>query len=196
MKFGSVLAAFACTLSFAAADVAAAATIKPTGATIVTNGPRGTANDRDDITNAFDNDVSSFFELGYDAVVDFTFGALFKGPGHVIEITGLNKFDPGWVEAVKIEVGRNGVFTTAAPNPYYNTDANNKVAFTFSGIFDTVRLTDVTLAYGSASAKAGSTGGFDVADISVSAVPVPAAGFLLLGALGGLAGLRRRRMAA
>jgi hypothetical protein len=38
-------------------------------------------------------------------------------------------------------------------------------------------------------------GGF-VDDVSVSAVPVPAAGFLLIGALGGLVALRRRKTAA
>jgi hypothetical protein len=40
-----------------------------------------------------------------------------------------------------------------------------------------------------------SLGGY-IDDVSVAAVPVPAAGFLLLGALGGLAALRRRKTAA
>lgn len=40
-----------------------------------------------------------------------------------------------------------------------------------------------------------SLGGF-VDNVSVAAVPVPAAGFLLFGALGGLAAMRRRRAAA
>lgn len=37
--------------------------------------------------------------------------------------------------------------------------------------------------------------GFSIDDVAVSAVPVPAAGLLLLGGLGGLAALRRRRKA-
>lgn len=194
MKFKAILAALACASSLLGAP-AVAATLNATGGVIVVDGPRGTANNRNIIANAFDNDLTTFFELGYNAVVDFTFGKLFKGPGHVIEVTGIPNFNPNWVEAVKIEVGRNGVFTTAAPNPYFNTDAYNNVAFTFSGVFDTVRLTDVTMQFGSPSATAGRTGGFDVANISVSPVPVPAAGLLLVGALGGMAALRRRRVA-
>jgi hypothetical protein len=46
-----------------------------------------------------------------------------------------------------------------------------------------------------AASKSDSYGGF-IDDIKVSAVPVPAAGFLLFGALGGLAALRRRKATA
>jgi len=38
--------------------------------------------------------------------------------------------------------------------------------------------------------------GFSVDDIAVSVVPLPASALLLLGGLGGLAALRRRRTAA
>jgi hypothetical protein len=189
------LAALAAVLTLTSAP-AIAATIGPVSATIILDGPRGTLNDRDNINNALDNDPASFFELGYNAIVDFTFGQLFQGPGHIIEITGIPNFDSSWVEAVKIEVGRNGVFTVAEPNPYFNTDSYGKVAFTFAGVFDTLRLTDVTPIFGSAKANAGETGGFDVASISVSPVPAPAAGLLLLTALGGISVLRRLRAAA
>lgn len=46
-----------------------------------------------------------------------------------------------------------------------------------------------------AEGTSNSLGGF-IDDVSVAAVPVPAAGFLLIGALGGLAALRRRKTAA
>lgn len=45
-----------------------------------------------------------------------------------------------------------------------------------------------------AASKSDSLGGF-IDDIKIASVPVPAAGFLLFGALGGLAALRRRKAA-
>ena len=182
-----------------------AATIHATSADIIVDGPRGTANNRDEISNAFGAADGAFFELGYNAVVEFQFGTptgqLFFGPGSLIEIT-LNN-DPSWKEAVRIEVGIKGdesSFVTAQPNPFKNTETFANPVFTFDGIFDTVRLTDLTLALfgGNPSnlSTQGATGGFDVDAISVSAVPLPAAGFLLVGALGGLAALRRRKRAS
>ncbi|MGX0978396.1 hypothetical protein ACSSVY_004136 [Roseovarius sp. MBR-51] len=89
------------------------------------------------------------------------------------------------------------LFVTAQPAPFKNTETFGNPVFTFDGIFDTVRLTDLTLALfgGNPSnlSTQAATGGFDVDAISVSAVPLPAAGFLLVGALGGLAALRRRK---
>ena len=58
-----------------------------------------------------------------------------------------------------------------------------------------MRLTDITLTLPPTNGNAGPTGGFDVASISVSAIPLPAGGLLLIGALGGLALLRRRTSA-
>lgn len=182
-----------------------AATIYATSADIIVDGPRGTSNDRANINNAFGKADGAFFELGYDAVVEFQFGdptgQRFFGPGSLIEITFNN--DPNWKEAVRIEVGMKGdetSFKTAEPNPFVNISTFGNPIFSFKGIFDTVRLTDMTKKvfggdFTNASTKP-STGGFDVDSISVSAVPLPAAGFLLVGALGGLAALRRRRKAA
>ena len=128
-------------------------------------------------------------------------GQRFFGPGSLIEITFNN--DPNWKEAVRIQVGMKGdenSFITAEPNPFVNTSTAGNPVFSFKGIFDTVRLTDLTMAlFGNDPNNASTrlpTGGFDVDSISVSAVPLPAAGFLLVGALGGLAALRRRRKAA
>jgi hypothetical protein len=182
-----------------------AATIHATSAKIIVDGPRGTADGRDKIENAFGEADGDFFELGYDAVVEFQFGnpsgQLFFGPGSLLEITFNN--NPNWKEAVRIEVGMKGdagSFKTAEPNPFVNISTSGNPVFSFKGIFDTVRLTDLTMAlfgddFTNASTQL-STGGFDVDSISVTAVPLPAAGFLLVGALGGLAALRRRRKAA
>ncbi|MGB4827936.1 MAG: VPLPA-CTERM sorting domain-containing protein [Paracoccaceae bacterium] len=62
-------------------------------------------------------------------------------------------------------------------------------SFVFSGGSDTLFFADT-------GPTPGDAGGPIIDNISVAAVPVPAAGFLLLGALGGLAGLRRRRKTA
>jgi hypothetical protein len=218
-----------------------AAVMHATSAEVIKDGPRGTANGRDDVSNAFGEADGTFFELGYEAVVEFQFGAptgqAFFASGALIEVTFNNS--PNWKEAVLIEVGRKGIadsFVAASPSPFINTDTFDNPTFTFEGTFDTVRLTDVTRPLfgapgaagrgigpvpgggvsgsnaggvpggnalagngaGSPSA-AGPTGGFDVDAIdvtpapSVTAVPLPAAGFLLVGAIGGLAALRRRR---
>ncbi len=179
---------------------AEAATIYASSADIIVDGPRGTSNDRDNINNAFGAGDGSFFELGFDAVVDFQFGTptgqSFFGPGSVIEVTFGNA--DNFLEAVQIEVGIKGdesSFITADPNPFVNNSGSN--SFTFSGIFDTVRLTDLTaILFPDSNSTNSSTGGFDVDAIGVSPVPVPAAGLLLIGSLGGLAALRRRRKSA
>lgn len=60
--------------------------------------------------------------------------------------------------------------------------ANSQVTVTASGAFDSFELRS-------------SQAAFEYANLEVSAVPVPAAGFLLMGAMGGLAALRRRKTA-
>lgn len=96
--------------------------------------------------------------------------------------------------------GDESSFILAEPNPFTNDQANSKKAFTFTGIFDTVRLTDVTQTiYPDTFKDDNGTGGFDVAAIGVTPVPLPATALLLLGGLGGLGGivsLRRRKRAA
>lgn len=60
--------------------------------------------------------------------------------------------------------------------------------------FDSIKLVDATFEqYGTATS---SFDGFDVDAVSVAAVPLPAAGVLLLAGLGGLAAMRRRKTAA
>lgn len=179
---------------------AEAATIFASSATIITDGPRGTSSDRNEITNAFGAADGAFFELGYNAVVEFQFGIptgqAFSGPGSLIEITNGNA--DNWLEAVRIDVGLKGdpgSFVTADPNPFTNNSGST--SFTFNGVFDTVRLTDLTMSlYPNTRSTAAAGGGFDVDAIGVSPVPVPAAGLLLLTAVGGVAALRRRRKAA
>lgn len=164
----------------------AAPVIYATGASIVTDGPRGTANDRDDIANAFGAPDGSFFELGYRGVVDFVFGQRFRGPGALFEITFGNV--AAFPEAVRVLVGNAAdpaSFTQVALLSNLAATQPGGATFDVPGVFDTVRLID-------ASPRRGRTGGWDVDSIAVAAVPLPAAGGLLLAGLGALA-LRRRR---
>lgn len=236
LRIGAAALAAGAILAMAPTD-ARAATLYATSAEVIQDGPRGTSGGRDNISNAFGEADGTFFELGYGAVVEFQFGTpggqAFRASGALIEVTNNN--NPNWKEAVLIEVGRKGIadsFVAATPNPFINTDTFDDPAFTFDGVYDTVRLTDLTRALfsgdgtagsvsgsgsgsgsgstggfgsgggsgsgGSANASpstAGPTGGFDVDSISVTPVPLPAAGLLFLGALGGLAALRRRKRA-
>lgn len=67
-------------------------------------------------------------------------------------------------------------------------------SLTGSFAFDSIKLVDATVAqYGTGTS---SFDGFDVDAVSVAAVPLPAAGVLLLAGLGGFAALRRRKNAA
>ncbi len=175
--------ALATVLAFSAVTGAQAATLFATNVAIVTDGPRGTSFDRDDSTNALGSSQGDFFELGYGATVDFTFGGLFTGPGEIIETTFGNR--SGFLETFNIFVGRNGVFTLLSSA----TNAAASIALNFNGSFDTLRLVDTS------PLLTGPTGGIDIDTISVTAVPVPAGGLLLLGALGGLGLIRRRRAA-
>ncbi len=156
---------------------------------------RGTDDDRDNPANALGSDASDFFEIGFGSTVDLKFGSAFTSPGTLIEVTNGNV--AGWPESVDILVGNDG-----DPGSFFkvgsldNTAAQNPGGqFTFAGgPFDTVRLIDTS----SSPAPNGSTeGGWDIAAVRVSAVPVPAAMPLLLAGVGalGIAARRKRRKA-
>jgi hypothetical protein len=171
-----------------AATGASAATLYATGANIVVDGPRGTENDRDDITNAFGEADGAFFELGRFATVDFTFGQDFRGPGNIVEVTfGDVASFPESVDVFGLQDGGDPVFLATIGN--LDAEDEDGATFAFNGIYDTLRLVDTSLAPNGLL-----RGGFDVDSIAVAAIPLPAAGLLLLGALGAL-GLARRRAA-
>ena len=89
-----------------------------------------------------------------------------------------------YLETAEVWGGAAGSFTKIAEI----TNSMETIALSFSGIFDTLRIIDtspVILGRG--------RDGFDIDSVSVSPVPLPAAGVLLAGALAGVAGLRRVR---
>jgi hypothetical protein len=151
-----------------------------------TSADRGTANDRDNATNALGSNFSTFFEIGYESTVTLQFGTLFTSPGTVIEVTFGDTDDRlEWPESVEIFVGNlGGAFQSIGTF----TNETESVALTFGGgPFNAMRMTDVT----DRTKFSADTGGWDIAAVRVTPVPLPAGGLLLLTGLGVLA-LRRR----
>ena len=161
--------AIAAALVAGSAVGASAAPVYATDATIVVDGPRGTNNDRADPSNALGSSLGDFFELGFGAVVDFSFDRFFTGPGSIVEVSFSAD---GPLEQVLIQGGRGGAFTDIATitNKVPGAQTAEGAQFLFAGAFNTLRLIDQTPTGGRLA------GGFDVDRISVSAIPVPAAG--------------------
>jgi hypothetical protein len=175
----------------ALAGGAQAATVYAQTATIVTDGPRGTADNRDDITNALGASLGDFFELGFGGVVDFTFGRLFTGPGNVVEVTFGNA--ALFLESANVFAGISGdasSFVQVGQLSNVASQGPSGQSFNFSGTFDTLRIADTTSPDGRAN------GGYDVDRVGVSPVPLPASALLLLAGLGGLGAVRRMRKPA
>jgi hypothetical protein len=87
-----------------------------------------------------------------------------------------------------------GLFTTLLGSFDATTsDISNWVKISYQFFVDGTK-NDYALTF-QAEGTSNELGGF-IDDVSLAAVPVPAAGFLLIGALGGLVALRRRKMAA
>jgi hypothetical protein len=138
----------------------------------------------------------------YDAL-KFTFGGPITGPLNFFEIT-FNR-DAGWVESIAfLLVGEGGATFMTAKNATPTGDVTNTggtpdgkdrwilTADGFTGgpfselwVFDT------------STGSPGAGGGFDIdaisANLAPAVIPLPAAGFLLLAGLGGLAMAGRRR---
>lgn len=155
---------------------------------------RGTANDRDNALNALGPTDGDFFELGFRGTADFTFGKKFKTSAQIFEVTfGSASSFP---EAVDVYVGDGGLFQFVAR--ISNVAAQGGAVVSLAGLvgstFDTLRLSDASpLSSTAQSDQFGTLGGFDIDAVRVAPVPLPAAGVMLLTALGGMAFLRRRR---
>ncbi|MDO5614120.1 MAG: VPLPA-CTERM sorting domain-containing protein [Paracoccus sp. (in: a-proteobacteria)] len=191
-------AALAATLVAGAAG-AAVVTVGPGGyndgyATTVTYNDdnqaagRSTANGRANGLNALGATDGQFFEIGNFDEVIFTFGTSFKSPSTVAEVTFNNR--AGWVEQALVYVGNlsnPNSWTLVNEAPISN--ANPTATFTFDGIWDAMKFVHFD------TGNLRGAGSFDIDSVRVAPVPLPATGLLLLGALGGVAALRRRQRA-
>lgn len=153
------------------------------------------ANDRLNTANAVDNNANTFYSLGFGGDLTVGFGGTVFNPTQnlvVTEITfssgGTTPPTDGHFEAVEIFAVLNGTVGKSL-GVLYNWGKTSVVA---DVAFDAIKLVDVTRRE---FTKTTSYDGFDVSAVAVAPVPLPAAGLLLLGSLGGLAALRRRNAA-
>lgn len=186
-------------LTFGAVSGAQAATIQ--WATSVIDSRNGAADvatntgNRAIPGNAIGAPDGNFFSIGLGKTAVFAFDTLFGGQGTLVEVTNGSRAQH--VEQVQVLVGTSytaGSFDLSSfilAGTFTNT--NQTTTFTLpSGQFAFLALRDV-------SEVRNGRDGWDVGAVGVtpalSAVPLPASGLLLIGALGGLAILRRRRKA-
>lgn len=151
-----------------------------------------TADDRQNSANAVDGNASTFYALGLGGSLLVSFsqimGNIMPGTVSVFEIT-FNRL-VGHDEAADVfAVDADG--NESLLGRITNAVGGNSVLASMP--FRQLRLVDVTREQ---FPNTTSFDGYDVAQISVAPVPLPAAGLMLLGGLGGLAALRRRKKAA
>jgi hypothetical protein len=199
MNIGKTLAAGALALTLGA-EVASATTVHATsitvGSTTVTT--QTSTTNRGDLGNALgasdatQNPFSGFYSLGIGGSAVFGFDTNFGAPGAVLEVTSGSR--SGHLETLLVEAFN---ILTGAWENLGSIDNQGPTGLTLAvslplqtgATYSLLRLTDT-------SPFAAGRDGWDIDSISVSAVPVPAAGLLLIGALGGLAALRRRKALA
>ena len=127
------------------------------------------------------NEQGSISQLITDLVANVTYEITFAIAG--------NSDSAPTVKTMTVDVG-GGASTYTFDTT--GTDVPSPMNWVYQTFTFTATATSMTLTF--ASQDAGSWG-MALDDVSIAAVPVPAGGLLLLGALAGLAGLRRRKTA-
>lgn len=171
----------------AAAGSASATTYFADGFANVNNSGVFDAAGRDDPAAALGEADGVFYSLTLGGSIDLTFngGATFQPDTAVsaFEVTfGVASAQP---ESVMIETVVAGVVTSVV-GTITNEDAGAGTSLLITSAFDALRFTDTTSTGPSAD-------GFDLDAVSVSAIPLPAGGLLLIGGLAGLGALRSRK---
>jgi hypothetical protein len=143
------------------------------------------ANDRQNVNNAVDEDEATFYSLGFGGEITLGFALPLITGGQSLSAFEIT-FDRGrrHDEAAEVYSVLNGIETLLGTI----TNAVGQQTILTSSAFEYIKLRDVTKAL---FPDTTSYDGFDVSAIKISAVPLPAAGTMLLAGLGGLAALRR-----
>lgn len=153
------------------------------------------SNDRMNVNNAVDGSLNSFYSLGLGGEIVLGFSNLVTAASNTItafEVT----FQPkgNHREAADVFALLNGISTFVGTIFNIGSDGSvNPSSIATNLTFDSIRLVDVTRRE---FADSTSYDGFDVAQVNVAAVPLPAAGLMLMAGLGGFAALRRRKTKA
>lgn len=138
---------------------------------------------RNDPMAALGAEDGKFVSLGFGGSLILTFGQPFRAIGQIIEVTFNDRSKHK--ESADVYAGDGVTWTLIA-----SVKNHLSTSFSAAGIFTHLKIVDTS------DAKGATFDGFDIDAVSVSPVPVPAAGLLLGGALFGLGALRRRKRAA
>ena len=132
---------------------------------------------------------NGFFSTANAGSLTFSFGSDFTGPVYVFEVTGGNVarnvegLDLVFMGTTAAGLEVKGILNTQGTK-VEGTMSRYEISFDLEGgPFRSVTVYN----------NSGTEDGFDLDAIGVSPVPLPAAGFMLLAGLGGLAAARRRR---
>jgi hypothetical protein len=176
-------------LTLAAAAFAGAANATPVYPIAVVSADQNGTNvaaDRSDPTVLFDayTDGDQFYSLGLGGNLVLDFGSNLYGIGKIIEVTFKLAH---YIETADVYISNSTTFSGGPIASVLNADAQDGFSFLVSTPFRYIKLVDT-----SPITNDKSRDGFDVAEVSFSPVPVPAAGLMLAGAVAGLGALRRR----
>lgn len=151
--------------------------------------PVAPGSERYDPASALGAADNKFFALGLGGNITLGFGKTFGAPNNVSTYEVTYSRDTGHDEAVEVYAVLGGVESLLGTL----TNVVGSATLLATMPFEYIKLVDVTK---TVFPNSSSFDGFDVDAVSVAAVPLPAAGAMLLAGLGGFAALRRRKNAA
>ncbi|WP_187429609.1 hypothetical protein ROLI_024850 [Roseobacter fucihabitans] len=157
------------------------------------------------VTNLTDGDVDTFYSLGIGGSLTASIAPQLIAGASLIEVTFNNT--PSFPESAQVYLGidtsgillgelfnfASGVSSTSANGASIITAPNTPSTGRTSFVIDLGVNSGSALTFVDTTSGTGNKDGFDIAELSIAAVPLPAAGLLLLAGIGGLAAVGRRK---